>query len=202
MEKPPQSEKEKVPIGSIDFHKNKGQLILSYVLRLIGLLIFGVLFIFIATLFHPELPLEKESFIGISIKDVSPVISILLIILDVIFVLYLHEMIHASVFYLNKGQSPQIGIRGLVIYARAPGHYVKRNVMILNGLAPFTVISILGAVLMSVLPANALPWVLIPTIINAAAAGGDFMIMGWMLRHSSSTVYKDEGDIITAFSTQ
>jgi hypothetical protein len=186
-------------IGAIDFRNNRMQLIWSYILRFIGLIVFGGLFLFVAVQFNPGLQIEKESFLSIAIPGLSPILSILLIVVDVLLVLYIHELIHATVFFLSKGQSPEIGIRGLVIYAKAPTHYVKRNIMIINGLAPFLVISIIGIIFMVVLPDRTLPWIFIPIVINAAAAGGDFMIVAWMIKHSKEFVYQDEGDIITAY---
>jgi hypothetical protein len=37
-----------------------------------------------------------------------------------------------------------------------------------------------------------------PTLVNAAAAGGDFMVVYFVLKHSRQTQYRDVGDIIDA----
>lgn len=193
---------EATKIDVLDFRNNNRQLIGSYIFRILGIGVFGLLFILITLAIHPNIPFTKENFIGISIPFTSPMISIILIIIDVLFILYLHELIHASVFYLTKRQKPKIGMRGFIIFAAAPNHLIEHNAMILNALAPFVVISVIGIILIMLLPINMLPWIFIPTVINATAAGGDFMGVVWMLKHSRYTVYKDDGDVISAYSLQ
>lgn len=187
-------------IGVIDFHNDKKQLILSYIIRIICIPFFGSLFVLIALKIDVDIPVTKEAFLGIAIPGLSTFFSILFIIMAILLVLYLHELIHSSIFFFSKGQKPRIGMKALVIYAKAPKHLIKRNIMIVNELAPFFVLTLLGFILIALLPVPALPWIFIPTLVNAAAAGGDFMIVMWMLGHTRKTLYKDEGGIITAFS--
>ncbi|GEM_PF-1557136 len=191
--------KDYVRIGVIDFRNDKKQLLWSYFIRLICLLFFGPLFVLIALQMDIHIPVTKEAFLGISIPGISGFFSILFIIIAVVFVLFLHEMIHAAVFFFSKNQKPRIGMKGLVIYAKASRYLVNRNAMIINGLAPFFVLTLLGFILIELLPVTALPWIFIPTLVNAAASGGDFMIVMWMMGHTRKTLYKDEGDIITAY---
>lgn len=191
--------KDYVRIGVIDFRKDKKQLLWSYIIRLICLLFFGPLFVLIALQMDIHIPVTKKAFLGLTIPGVSPFFSILFIIIAVVFVLFLHEMIHAAVFFLKKNQKPRIGMKGLVIYAKASRYFINRNAMIINRLAPFFIITLLGFILIELLPVTALPWVFMPTLVNAAASGGDFMIIMWMMGHTRRTLYKDEGDIITAY---
>lgn len=71
--------------------------------------------------------------------------------------------------------------------------------MTINALAPFVVISILGIILITFMPISFLPWVFIPTVVNAAAAGGDFMGVVWLLRQPDDVMIEDNGDVLTAF---
>ncbi|MFO7943893.1 MAG: metalloprotease family protein [Anaerolineales bacterium] len=68
-----------------------------------------------------------------------------------------------------------------------------------TGLAPFTVISLLGLLLIAVLPPAVLAWVFIPTVINAAASGGDFLLIHWMRKQPAEARYEDTGDALTAY---
>ncbi len=106
------------------------------------------------------------------------------------------QRIKRAVFYLDQRVPPQIGVRGLVIYTAAPGYLSRWWVMNINALAPFTVISLLGLLLITILPTSALAWILIPTVINAAAAGEDFSILYWMGKQPSDAVYEDNGDML------
>jgi hypothetical protein len=51
-------------------------------------------------------------------------------------------------------------------------------------------------------PKEALSWIFIPTLVNAAAAGGDFMVVFFVLKHSRETQYQDVGDIISALEVR
>lgn len=136
--------------------------------------------------------------LSIKIMGVSAIWSVFLLILNVILVLYLHELVHAAVYCISSGQKPRIGMRGLVIYAAAPDKLVSRTWMLINAMAPFVVISLMGFFLMLSVPEQLLSWVFIPTLVNAAAAGGDFMVVFFVLKHSRETQYQDVGDIISA----
>ena len=186
-------------ISKIDFAENKGQLSLSYALRGAGLVAFSALFFALAGLVHPGRANLWQDLINIELPGIPAFVSILLILLAVILVLTLHELIHASLFYLDQRVPPQIGIRGPVIFAAAPGFLSGRRVMVLNALAPFTVISLLGLLLITVLPPTVLAWVFIPTVINAAASGGDFLLIHWMRKQPAEARYEDTGDALTAY---
>lgn len=77
--------------------------------------------------------------------------------LSVAAVLLLHELIHATTFYLSQRVPPQLGWRGLMIFASAPGILYRPVPMMLNVLASFTVITVLGLMLITWLLTSFLP---------------------------------------------
>lgn len=186
-------------IDSLDFRNNKRLLILSYAFRLASIPFFGSLFLFIVRYFADNNYVTLRTVMEIKIHTLPPVASILLLILDVILVLYIHESIHAAVFFFTHKQKPQIGIRGLIIFAAAPHKVLTKGEMIANGIAPFTVISLLGIVIMSLLPHNFISWIFIPAVVNAAASGGDFMTIVWVLKQPKGSKFIDIGDATTAY---
>jgi len=183
-------------ISTLDFQKTA---IISYVLRGLGAVIFGGLFYAAANAIHPDAALTFESLVTIAIDGVPDIVSIGLIIFAVIFVLWLHELVHASVFYLHMGAPPRIGIRGPIIFASAEGYLNTRTAMMVNAMAPFVVISALGLLLIAVAPVTVLAWVFIPTVANAAAAGGDFMAVNWLIGLPRGTKIEDHGDLLIAY---
>jgi len=187
-------------ISTLDFRDNQTLVIISYVLRAIGVLIFGALFYVAVSNIHPNANLTIESLVSIAIEGVPDIISIGLIIVAVIAVISLHELVHASVFYLHTGAPPKIGIRGVIVFASAEGYMNTRNAMMVNALAPFIVISLLSLLLMFVIPVSAMAWIFIPAVVNAAAAGGDFMAVFWLLRLPQSTQIEDHGDVMIAYA--
>lgn len=178
----------------LDFRNNKKQLINSYLLRLLGLIIFGIVFFAIASWYNNQTTIQ--TLFNLEIEGLSGFVSILLLISDVIFVLYLHELIHASVFYITHKQKPKIGINGFVIFAAAPEQILTKQQLIINALAPFGVISIIGIILMFFIPAHYIAWIFIPTLVNAAAAGGDFMTVFFVKKYPKNYRYNDIGDIL------
>ena len=186
-------------IDYLDFRNNKQQLILSYLLRIFGILIFGYLFFLIAEHLYKTDQIIFKTLIEIKIQSLPSVFSIIFIIIDVVVVLYLHELIHAAVFYFTHKQRPKLGIRGFIIFAAAPNKILNKNQMIINTLAPFVVITLVGFLLMTLVPISFSSWIFIPMVVNAAAAGGDFMTVYWVLKQPKGAKFIDVGDITNAY---
>ena len=186
-------------VGALDFRNNKQALIVSYVLRAAGVFVFGALFLMITKYLATGNEIILKQLISIEIKSLPSGLSIFLIILDVVFVLFLHELIHASVVFITHGQKPKIGIRKLIIYAASPESVLTKTQFIITALAPFLVISIIGCMLIFFVPYNYLSWIFIPTVVNAAAAGGDFMAVVWALKQPENAKFIDKGDITYAY---
>ena len=193
------SAKNSEPIDSLDFRNNKQQLILSYLLRISGVLIFGYLFFVIAEHLYKTDQVNFKKLFEIEIQSLPSIVSIILIIIDVVVVLYLHELIHAAVFYFTHKQKPKIGIRGFIIFAAAPNKILNKNQMITNAFAPFVVITLVGFLLMTLIPIDFSSWIFIPMVVNAAAAGGDFMTFYWILKQPKGAKFIDIGDITNAY---
>ena len=181
-------------VDKLDFRNNRKQLINSYMLRLLGLVLFSFIFGAIAYWHHSETTIQ--TLFNLEIKGLQGFVSIFLLVLDVVFVLYLHELIHATVFYITHKQKPKIGFTGFVIYAAAPRQVLTKTQLTINALTPFAVISGIGIILMFVIPIHYIAWVYIPTLVNASAAGGDFMMVFFVKKHPKNFRYNDVGDIL------
>ena len=185
-------------ISKLDFRDNTQLMLLSYGLRIVGAVLFSLFFFIIVQQMYPDDAIALESLITIKLVNVPDIVSIVLIVVAVVGVLWLHELIHATVFFIHTGASPHIGMNGPIIFASAIGYMNTRNAMMINALAPFVVISILGVLLMFVVPISLLAFIFIPTVANAAAAGGDFMAVYWLLSLPADTQIEDHGDVLIA----
>jgi hypothetical protein len=190
--------KDLTEIGTLDF-QSSSNLFAGYALRAAGLVIFAALFVVIARAAHPDLPLAADTFIGIAIEGAAVWVSILFLIFAVAGVLYLHELIHAAAFFAFCGAPPKIGAKRWLIFAAAPGYLNRRGTMAANALAPFVVISLVGAALLVFLPTAHLSWVFVPTVVNAAAAGGDFLAVAWLGKLPEGSWLEDDGERLTAY---
>ena len=183
-------------IDKLDFRNNRLDLVVSYFLRIIGLFVFGAIFYWVYTNQIGDVPFL--TLLNIEINNVSPIISIALLMIDIVFILYLHEMIHATVFYFIHKQKPQIGIRGFVIFAAAPEQILSKREVIVNAIAPLIVITVIGLMMLSQVSISSASWIFLPILINAAASGGDLMTVYFVLKQKEKTLFNDIGDIIYA----
>ncbi len=174
---------------------------ISYFYRVIGLIIFTFLFYVISILLRNETSPELSNFLNIQIKGLDVWLSYLFIIADVFMVLYLHELIHASVFFLSSRVKPKIGIKGFLIFASSEEVLYKKSTMILNALSPFIVISILGLIFISIINTQFLFWIFLPVVVNAAASSGDFMASNWLRSLPNDALIEDKGYLLIAYQS-
>ncbi len=180
------------PSGKFDL-KNPKQII---ILNLIGLflLIFSIWFFgWIAN------QLRSGSDISFSIEFSSissALVALGKLILTIIFVLALHEGIHAFFFWTFSGQKPLIGFKGFYAYAAMPGWYFPRNQYLVIGIAPLMIITLIGILLLVVAPITIMNLVLIALVLNTSGAVGDLFVVIWLLTKPSETLALDMVDSI------
>lgn len=173
----------------------------SYFYRAIGIIVFTFLFYFISVLLRNESSPALSNYLNIQINGLDVWLSYLFIIADVLIVLYLHELIHASVFFISSKVKPKIGIKGVLIFASSEGILYKKNIMILNALAPFFVITLFGLICISIINTQFLFWIFLPVVVNAAASSGDFMASNWLRSLPNDVLIEDKGYILTAYQS-
>lgn len=186
------------PSGKFDL-KNLKQII---ILNLIGLilLIFSIWsFSWIAN------QIRSGSDISISIEFSSipsALIALGKLLLTIIFVLGLHEGIHALFFWIFSKKKPVVGIKGFYAFAAMPGWYFPRNQYILIGISPLIVITLVGILLLVIMPISTLNLILIGLILNASGAVGDLFVVIWLLTKPVNTLALDQIDTIEFYVPQ
>lgn len=176
----------------IDLAKNR---LLAVLLNIAGLglfIPFGWLFIRLAQLLRPDFSLSRGHM-------ENPVIALVGILAAFIVVLVLHEMVHGLLFWIITGERPLFGLRLAYAYAAAPGWYIPRNPYFAVGLAPLTLITLLGIPLIPLVPEIALPSLVFALVTNAAGAIGDIAIVVWLLTQPDNVLIRDCGDAITIY---
>jgi hypothetical protein len=127
------------------------------------------------------------------------IISIAKLIFTIIFVLLLHEGFHAFFFWLFSKQKPIIGFKGAYAYASMPGWYFPRNKYLLIIIAPLVFITLIGTVLLVILPTSILNIVLIALVINTSGAVGDLYLFIWLLTKPPTAYALDQIDTTEFF---
>ena len=113
-----------------------------------------------------------------------------------IMVIALHEFVHA-VAMQAFGAKPKYGFwrKGLMFYAKAPGHAFERNQYVITLLSPLVGLSVLACFGILIQPGTSIVWLLaIWAIINASASSGDLWITAIVLRYPSYAKVVDERD--------
>ncbi len=126
-------------------------------------------------------------------------ISLAKLLLTIIVVMLLHESFHAFFFWLFSKQKPIIGFKGAYAYASMPGWYFPRNQYLLIGIAPLIFISIIGIILLVILPTSSLNLILIALIMNTSGAVGDLFVVIWLLTKPATAYALDQIDTIEFF---
>mgnify|MGYP000934332096 CR=1 FL=1 len=180
------------PSGKFDL-KSKKQII---ILNLVGLvlLIFSIWFFGWLANFLRGSSATSFSF---QISSMSTaLIAIGKLLLTIVFVLVLHEGIHALFFWVYSRQKPVVGFKGAYAYAAMPGWYFPRNQFMVIGIAPLIVISLIGVLFLAILPLSSINLVLVALVINTSGAVGDLFVVIWLLTKPRETFANDKIDSI------
>ena len=94
---------------------------------------------------------------------------------------------------------PKFGFKGLYAYAAAPGWYFPRGQYLVIGLSPLVVLSVLGVLLMPIVPANLMLSLIAFVVMNATGAVGDIAVCTWLLFKPANLYTTDIGDIIDIY---
>ncbi len=105
-----------------------------------------------------------------------------------------HELVHGVFFWIYSRSRPVFGLRSGYAFTAAPGWFFPRRQYLVIALAPLILLSILGMVLVVILPAGVLALVLFGMVVNAAGAVGDIWIAFMIIRERRSIVIEDLGD--------
>ncbi|MGA2504014.1 MAG: DUF3267 domain-containing protein [Anaerolineales bacterium] len=177
-----------VPVYSLNLKKNKAALWGMNVGSVLLLFLFGWLFLTYVQQVRPGIMAEV---IFVSVSPIYFVISLIGIFAVLIVV---HELIHGIFFWTFTRQRPKFGLRGWYAFASAPGWYFPRRQYLVISLAPVVCLSVLGMILLVILPADVLALALFAVILNAASSVGDLWITVRLLCERRLVVVEDVGD--------
>ncbi|HEX2924229.1 MAG TPA: DUF3267 domain-containing protein [Chloroflexota bacterium] len=105
-----------------------------------------------------------------------------------------HELIHGLFFWLVTRRRPTFGFRGPYAFAASPGCYIHRDQYLVIGLAPLVLMSLIGLVLLLMVPVEAIPAVALMVVFNGAGSVADIFTVGLLLTRPRATLVCDRGD--------
>jgi len=107
-------------------------------------------------------------------------------------VLFIHELVHGLFYWLFSSQRPKFGFQGLFPSAAAPvGIYFPRKQFLTIGLAPLVLLTLVGLLLMMIVPIALVPFLLFFVAFNASGAAGDLIMAIQLMSLSSDTLMED-----------
>lgn len=172
-------------VYSIDAGNTKTGLILN----LIGLPIMIVMFIILMVI--KSLVCGKINF---DLSDGKT--SLVLFILCIVMILYIiiHELTHGLFYKFFTKEKLKFGLKLTCAYCGVPTIYMKKIPMIITALAPFVIYSLIGVVLMIVVPYNVI-FLAIDILFSAHAAGcvGDIYVSFLLIKYPKETLVNDTG---------
>lgn len=178
---------------------NKAKFFLS--LASLGLFVlFWLLFNGLLQIFRPN---SNNLVSGFSITLDDPgalIISVLVFLFIIIGMVFLHEAIHGLFFWLFTREKPRFGFKVVYAFAGAPGWYIAKRPYIIIGIAPLLVITILGFLLLLIVPEGWILPVLLFMTMNASGAAGDIYTVFWLLAKHDKILISDSGDSVKVFS--
>lgn len=182
--------------GRFDLSENRK---LALWLNLLGLASLGLHTLVFTWLAYRLRPLDAPAVLYFE-GDLSLSLLLLtrLIVVSIVMLL-LHEAVHGLVFRLFNGEWGVFAFKLAYAYAAAPDWYMPRNQHLVAALSPYLGLSLLGLALICVVPAAAIPALLIFVVINAAGAVGDLVIVAWLLRRPATALVNDYGDGVAVY---
>lgn len=183
--------------GSLDLSKNRKLMIALNIAGALLLFLFAWLFLRAAAWLRPA---ETGQVINFEFNGLRQILFwILALVASQVAFVVLHEAIHGLFFWLITREKPAFGFRGAYAFAAAPQWYIPRNPYLIIGLAPLVLISVVGVLLIPVLPGALLPFWLLGLTFNAAGAVGDLAVVIWLLGQPASSLINDRGDAVTLY---
>jgi hypothetical protein len=184
-------------LGTLDLSKNVRAMIIMNIIGTLLFFFFAWIFFGLTAKLRPGVPAMISV---IEIGGLSDLVSILIVLLLAQAVMIvLHEGVHGLFFWLFTRGRPVFAFKGLYAYAALPGWFIPRNPYLVTCLAPLVFISLLGTLLLMVVPAGWLMPVIFVLTLNAAGATGDMAVAGWLLSTPANSFAQDYGDAFSIY---
>ena len=183
--------------GTLDLSKNQRALLIMNVAGFALMIGFGWLFLRLAMWLRPA---DVGNGLTFEINGFTGALELLLgATLVTVIVIILHEAAHGLFFWIYTHSRPVFAYRIYYAYASAPGWYLPRNQYLITSLAPFVLLTILGVILLAILPPVWFLAILAFMTFNASGAIGDLVVAIWLIKQPYSCLAQDYGDSIALY---
>ncbi len=170
------------------------------VLILMNVIGFGLLALS-GALFHALITALRPDYTNsLTISGLGGAFSLLLALVAVtVIMLVVHEGIHGLFFWVFTRSRPRFAFKGWYAYAAAPGWYIPVPQYLVVGLAPAVLMTLIGALLIPILPVKLLFPLLLLVAFNISGAVGDLWVVFWLLLRPRGSYTLDFGDAVEVY---
>jgi hypothetical protein len=163
-----------------------------------------VLFVVFTWVFYALLnvlrPADAQYGLAIGFSSIGGLVQIVLAtLLLMLAMIVIHEAAHGICFWYFTRSMPKFALKLTYAYAAAPTWYLPKNQYLVTALAPLVGLSLLGGLLMLVVPREAFVALLFFLVTNASGAVGDLWVVGWLQRQPQDCYANDRGDAVTLY---
>lgn len=124
---------------------------------------------------------------------------ILILLLDIVILVVLHEGLHGLCFWVITGKRPTFMIGPGYAAASAPGEYIRKYPYLITALCPVVVMTVAGMLAIPFVSPNILLHVTAITVFNIGGAVGDLWVAAGLVRRRGPIMVKDELDRVIFF---
>ena len=169
-------------------------------LNLASLLLLGLAGALVLALLRWLRPQDAAAAFSFSIEGVGGFLPMILTLLGATFgMMVVHEAFHGIFFWHYTGTRPKFGFRGAYAFAAAPDWYLTRDQYLVTGLAPLVGITVIGILLLALVPVRWVPLLMLVVALNAAGAVGDLWVAYWLVRCPPDALGNDQGDVTSLY---
>ena len=122
-----------------------------------------------------------------------------LLLLDVIVLVILHEGVHGLCFWLITGKRPVFSIGPGYAAAAAPQSLLAKKPYLITALSPLVVLTVLGLILIPVIPSGWLFYLGLFIVMNVSGAVGDLWVALSLLPRKEPLLIQDFGDRVMVY---
>lgn len=177
--------------------RENAPMFLLNVVSLAALGILSIILLFLLKWFRPQDVVEIFTF---TIEGTSNFLIAILIVLGLATaMMVIHEAFHGIFFWYYTGARPVFGFRGAYAFAAAPDWYMPRTPYLITTLAPLVGITLIGLLLMVIVPAKWVASLIFIVALNAAGAVGDMWVAWWLIHCPPDAFGNDCGDVTSLY---
>ena len=172
----------------------------SYILHFASAIFFVPLFAAVTAAVRPGRTLDPVNLWAVSVPGLGIIGALALTFFAVVLVINLHMLLHAAAIRYIGGALPQITPRRITVSVSAPEWLLPKKAMIMVTVAPFFVISAVGAILLSMAPAGLLAWIFVPVVANGITTAGDVLTLSWIIVTPADALFRYDGSALIAYA--